>query len=261
MAEAIKLKYHRKYMRSFQVNSDDFDREKVQYKDHYQLLGLDRNATHVEVRRKYKELALQFHPDRNSSEIASRQWEGVPAAYAVLSDPNARLDYDASLPVRDALALFYQQHNPGKLTCSTIDTIMESWGGRQVELFEMLHRKYEIRAYKEISTDVPESLPHERSQKIRCDSLSSPAEKASVSSGFTKKMLGAVCCESVAQKCIASTYYEVHGESPGLENNLCGAFTPGQAPKPSTPKFSSCSDDEDSPQFDTIHFPRGSPAC
>ncbi len=61
--------------------------------DYYVLLGVDRSASAAELRRKYRLLALRYHPDRagpSGTEIFQR----IARAYAVLSDARSRLDYD-----------------------------------------------------------------------------------------------------------------------------------------------------------------------
>ncbi|KAI9919943.1 hypothetical protein PsorP6_016074 [Peronosclerospora sorghi] len=81
-----------------------------------------------------------YHPKKNrtpSAEALAR-WEGVPAAYAILSNPNDRAEYDATLATRDALVTFYRAYNPAKLDNVTIQAIIDGWHGREVELFEML---------------------------------------------------------------------------------------------------------------------------
>src|SRR5690554_3128162 len=63
--------------------------------DYYQMLGVARDATHAQIKRAYRALALQCHPDRNceSSDGASR-FKQVAEAYEVLSDRNRRALYD-----------------------------------------------------------------------------------------------------------------------------------------------------------------------
>lgn len=63
--------------------------------DYYQLLGVARDATHAQIKRAYRALALQCHPDRNcdASDGASR-FKQVAEAYEVLSDRKRRALYD-----------------------------------------------------------------------------------------------------------------------------------------------------------------------
>jgi len=64
-------------------------------KDFYEILGVDRNATPEEIKRAYRKLALQYHPDRNKSPDAAEKFKEISEAYAVLSDSEKRKVYDS----------------------------------------------------------------------------------------------------------------------------------------------------------------------
>ena len=61
---------------------------------YYEVLGLPPSALPEDVRKAYKRLALQFHPDKNSAADATRSFLLVSEAYACLSDPARRAEYD-----------------------------------------------------------------------------------------------------------------------------------------------------------------------
>lgn len=63
-------------------------------KDYYKILGVDRNATQEEIKRAFRRLALKYHPDRNKSPDAEEKFKEISEAYAVLSDPEKRRQYD-----------------------------------------------------------------------------------------------------------------------------------------------------------------------
>jgi len=67
------------------------------WRSHYEILGLGRDASPPELRAAYKRLVLQHHPDRNLASDAQQQFIGIQKAYEVLSDPRKRRRYDTRL--------------------------------------------------------------------------------------------------------------------------------------------------------------------
>ena len=64
-------------------------------KDLYAILGVSRSASGDEIKRAYRKLAMQHHPDRNGGcENAAGRFKEINEAYSILSDPQKRAAYD-----------------------------------------------------------------------------------------------------------------------------------------------------------------------
>jgi len=64
-------------------------------RDYYNVLGVERNASQDEVKKAYRKLALQFHPDKNpGNKEAEEKFKEAAEAYEVLGDPEKRKRYD-----------------------------------------------------------------------------------------------------------------------------------------------------------------------
>ncbi|KAI8913671.1 hypothetical protein EDD86DRAFT_201197 [Gorgonomyces haynaldii] len=64
------------------------------HKDFYQVLGVSKDASAGEIKKKYYELAKQFHPDTNKDPAAKEKFVEIQNAYETLSDANKRKQYD-----------------------------------------------------------------------------------------------------------------------------------------------------------------------
>lgn len=63
-------------------------------RDYYEVLGVDKNASDDEIKKAYRKLAKEYHPDRNKSPDAETKFKEISEAYEILSDSQKRAQYD-----------------------------------------------------------------------------------------------------------------------------------------------------------------------
>src|SRR5437763_9254154 len=67
----------------------------VQYKDYYETLGVPRTASDVDIKKAFRKLAREYHPDvAKNKKQAEEKFKDINEAYEVLSDPAKRKKYD-----------------------------------------------------------------------------------------------------------------------------------------------------------------------
>jgi len=92
----------------------------MDYKDYYKILGVERKASADEIRKAYRKLALQYHPDRNpGNKQAEDRFKEINEAYQVLSDKQKRARYDQ---LGSAYSNWQQRGAPGNFDWG-------QWGG------------------------------------------------------------------------------------------------------------------------------------
>jgi molecular chaperone DnaJ len=99
----------------------------VAYHDLYNVIGVSRSASQDEIKKAYRKLALQYHPDRTGNDLeAAQRFKDITKAYKVLSDSDERARYDR-------LGMLYTHDGrpprPDELN-ETIGAIVGRWFGR-----------------------------------------------------------------------------------------------------------------------------------
>ncbi|KAI7907551.1 uncharacterized protein BX663DRAFT_539037 [Cokeromyces recurvatus] len=82
----------------------ELELKKSQRKDYYKILGLTKSATETEIKKAYRKLALQYHPDKNDGDAkAEARFKEVGEAYAILSDPEKKARYDSGVDLEGGM--------------------------------------------------------------------------------------------------------------------------------------------------------------
>ncbi|HSZ35063.1 MAG TPA: DnaJ domain-containing protein, partial [Puia sp.] len=64
-------------------------------RDYYEILGVTKSSTSDEIKKSYRKVAMQYHPDRNTGDKAAEEkFKEAAEAYEVLSDSDKRAQYD-----------------------------------------------------------------------------------------------------------------------------------------------------------------------
>jgi DnaJ-class molecular chaperone len=95
-------------------------------KDYYRILGVPTNASDGEIKKAYRKLAMQYHPDRNpgKEEWANEKFKEINEAYGVLGDPRKRKQYDQFGTVGNIGDIF-----SSPFTTTTFEEMMKDFGG------------------------------------------------------------------------------------------------------------------------------------
>lgn len=107
--------------------------------DYYKILGLPPSASIYEIKKAYRKLALEWHPDKNKNPNATNMFIKINEAYLILSDEEARDKYDKEYE------LYFNENLSDKNTDSFHDTELNNW--KKTASFQA--NKYATMSYKQ----------------------------------------------------------------------------------------------------------------
>ena len=95
-------------------------------KDYYRILGVPKSASGEQIKKAYRKLAMQYHPDRNpgKEKQANEKFKEINEAYGVLGDPQKRKQYDQFGTVGEIGDIF-----GSRSTRTTFEDLMKDFGG------------------------------------------------------------------------------------------------------------------------------------
>ena len=140
--------------------------------NYYELLGITQNSSPEEIKKAYRTLSLELHPDRNKDPKAVEQYKLINVAYETLSDPNEKQKYDFTLnnshiqhpfdmPEFNPFSMFHnlsghspQLHHPN-IRIFTHNVPMASFGGGNgpidiEQIFHALHGGFATQIQKPV---------------------------------------------------------------------------------------------------------------
>ncbi len=126
-------------------------------KDYYEILGVPRNASKEEIKRAYRRLVLQYHPDRNKSPEAEEKFKEISEAYAVLTDDEKRRIYD--LYGHEGLSGAYTREDIFRGRVEDFEDIFSDLGlGSFRSIFDRLFRDFVTGIFTEEPQVIEETL-------------------------------------------------------------------------------------------------------
>jgi len=126
-------------------------------KDYYNILGVNEDTGEEDIRRQYRKLAMQYHPDRNPDDPAAEEkFKEVAEAYGVLTDPVKRAEYDRA---RTYGGSWQHTSEQGGFTYSQEDILRDLFRDPRFQMmFQSLLREFQRSGFRSSSRFVRQSF-------------------------------------------------------------------------------------------------------
>ncbi len=108
-------------------------------RDYYEVLGVQKGASAEDIKKAYRKLAVQYHPDKNPERIAfaEKMFREVCRAYDTLRDKKQKSDYDRRLQTIE------QQHKVREAYLDKLSKLSQAYAKLELLLEALLHQNYE----------------------------------------------------------------------------------------------------------------------
>jgi len=165
--------------------------------NYYNILGVDKNATPDEIKKAYRKLAMQYHPDKNPDNQESEQkFKDISEAYSVLSDTQKRQNYDRYGNTKNFNSGFNYDDFMGGFNIN-FDDIFSGFGfgggsfnQRSVNKGEDLRLKINIDLY-DVRDGLDKNVKYNRKVKCKsCNGFGGEHEKCDKCDGVGKLRMG-----------------------------------------------------------------------
>jgi len=134
--------------------------------DHYKVLGVDRKATPEEIKKAYRALTKEFHPDLNpNNPEAEEKFKDVAEAYEVLSDPSKRNVYDMASSLDSDGNFDPSKFDPTKMNSEAFVMSFVKLFGNYIDERVPGFREYARKAADKMSDQEEKRAPRKKKKK------------------------------------------------------------------------------------------------
>ncbi|KAJ5487770.1 Heat shock protein DnaJN-terminal [Penicillium desertorum] len=115
-----------------EIHEAEFELKKAQRKDYYKILGVGKDASEQEIKKAYRKLAIQYHPDKNRDGAAGdEKFKEIGEAYETLIDSQKRAAYDNGDELREGMpgGMHGGMHGFGGINPDILRDMMNGGGG------------------------------------------------------------------------------------------------------------------------------------
>lgn len=99
--------------------------------NYYEILQLDKKCNQDDIKKSYRKLALQYHPDRNKEPGSEEKFKKISESYEILSDPQKKYEYDnktnivrTNINPHDLFNSFFKHQSPNvRMNVSNINSV------------------------------------------------------------------------------------------------------------------------------------------